>query len=82
MRKENPRKDIVSKKSFPKGELFRIALLEELTLDLENKLGGRAVYVHKDLETIQKCKKKRILEKLAKGNDLEGLYKAMEESLC
>ncbi|MCQ2742342.1 MAG: DUF448 domain-containing protein [Bacilli bacterium] len=82
MRKENPRRDIVSRQSFPKGELFRIALSEGCTLDLEGNLKGRAVYIHKDLDSVQKCKKKGLLEKYGKGKDLASIYEAMEKALC
>lgn len=43
----NNRRDIVTKKSFPRNELIRISISKEgLTkIDKEYKLGGRGIYV-------------------------------------
>lgn len=82
MRKDGKRTDAVSRKCFPREELFRLALTPDgLRLEGDGeKLPGRGIYLHQDKATLEQAKKKRILERFAKA-DCSPLYLAMEERL-
>ncbi len=65
------RMDILSRKSYPREELFRLVKQEgKLILDLEGSLPGRGVYVCKDAETLEKVFQKGLLRKYANKEDL------------
>ena len=75
------RMDIVSRKKFPIAELFRLTLCEgKLTLDKDDTLPGRGIYVHKDLETLEKLKKRNLLSRYGK-EDHCALMEEMEHDL-
>ena len=80
MRKENPRTDIASRQKYPKGLLFRIVNINgTLTLDKDNTLKGRGIYLKKDLASIEIASRKRLLEK--KGNVPATLFEELKENL-
>lgn len=82
MRKENPRMDIATRKSYPKQELFRLVLSSgKPTLDETGTLPGRGVYLHKSLESIAIAKKKHLLEKKFSGADCSSLIEELEALL-
>ena len=81
MRRENGRMDIVSRKSFPKRELFRLVFSSSLLLEGERPLKGRGVYLKKDEATIREARKRKILERRFRLSDCEAIYRAMEERL-
>lgn len=81
MRKENPRMDALSRKRYPKSELFRIVGTPSPRLEGELPLPGRGVYLHKDKATVELSRKKRILEKAFQGQDCQHVYDCMEEKL-
>ncbi len=73
------RMDLLSRKQFPREELFRLVLQEgKLLLDLSYSLKGRAVYVKKDVETIEVIFKKGLLRRYSK-EDLTTLKQEMIE---
>ena len=56
------RRDIVSRKSFPKKQMFRLVRLNDvLILDEDYKLNGRGLYVLKDQATIDTLLKNKKL---------------------
>lgn len=65
MKKENPRSDALTRKRYPKNELFRLVKGPNgvLTLDQEGTAKGRGVYVLKDLKTIESTFKKGVLRR-------------------
>ena len=81
MRHDNPRKDILSRSSFPKEKLFRFVLIEGIvTLDENYSLKGRGFYLLKDLETLRLAKRKKLLEKKGKLSD-PSFYEMLEGKL-
>ena len=82
MRIENERMDILSRKSFPRRELFRLVFSSEgLLLEGERPLKGRGVYLRKSQESIDLARKKKLLERRFHLADCEAIYKQMEEKL-
>lgn len=77
------RLDIVSRKTFPKKELFRLVKDEEgkLQLDKDSSLIGRGLYLHKDEETLKAARKKGVLKRYSKNTDFDALFKEMEDDL-
>lgn len=77
------RLDILSRKTFPKRELFRLVKDEEgkLQLDKDSSLKGRGLYIHKDEETLKSARKKGVLKRYSKNTDFDALFKEMEDDL-
>lgn len=77
------RLDIVSRKTFPKKELFRLVKDEEgkLRLDKDSSFMGRGLYLHKDEETLKAARKKGVLKRYSKNTDFDALFKEMEDDL-
>lgn len=82
MRKENERMDILSRKSYPKKELFRLVFHgQTLLLEKESPLKGRGVYLKKDRESIASARTKKLLERRFRLKDCADAYLEMEERL-
>ena len=82
MIKENERMDILTRKSHPKTELFRLVFSSnQLLLEEESPLKGRGVYLYKSKESIALARKKKLLERRFRLADCESLYKQMEERI-
>ena len=82
MRIENERMDIMSRKSYPKKELFRLVFLEhELLLEKDSPLKGRGVYLKKDKASVANARKKKLLERRFRLEDCDAIYLEMEERL-
>ena len=82
MRRENERIDILSRKSYPKKELFRLVFLNhELLLEEDRPLQGRGVYLKKDRESVAAARKKKLLERRFRLDDCDHVYLEMEERL-
>ena len=80
MKRENERMDLLSRKSFPKAELFRLVFSDhELLLEKDRPLKGRGVYLKKDKESIALARKKKLLERRFRLADCEAIYLEMEE---
>lgn len=64
-RKIPMRKCVVSQERFPKKELLRIVRTPEnkIEIDLTGKKNGHGAYIQKSLETLEKAKKSRALER-------------------
>lgn len=56
---------VVTGEKLPKKELLRIVRSKDLSLevDLTGKLNGRGAYIKGDLETLEKAKKSKVLER-------------------
>ncbi len=82
MKRENERSDILSRKSYPKKELFRLVFLNhELLLEEDRPLKGRGVYLKKDKESVALARKKKLLERRFRLEDCDAIYLQMEERL-
>ncbi len=82
MKRENERNDILSRKSYPKKELFRLVFLNhELLLEEDRPLKGRGVYLKKDKESVALARKKKLLERRFRLEDCDAIYLQMEERL-
>ena len=79
---ENKRTDILSRSSYPKGELFRIVIVNRLAIfDPTFKMAGRGLYLHKDKDSVLALQKKGLLEKHYKANVPEDFYQTLLEAL-
>ncbi len=54
MKINNPRRDVVTKKSYPREQLLRLVVAEgKLVFDKDMKMPGRGLYVLKDPKAIE-----------------------------
>ncbi|MBO8427624.1 MAG: YlxR family protein [Firmicutes bacterium] len=65
MKKVPLRKCLVSNTIYPKMELFRVVRTPEnqVILDITGKANGRGAYIHKDIDSIEKARKSKVLNK-------------------
>mgnify|MGYP002526431147 CR=1 FL=1 len=56
---------VVTKEKLPKSELLRIVRTPEgkIMVDVTGKLNGKGAYIKKDIGTLEKAKKNKILER-------------------
>lgn len=80
MKKVPLRMCIITKKQYPKSELFRIIKTSDgtINLDVTGKLNGHGVYIARNLETIELAKRTKILEKVLDGKIEDKLYEKMK----
>lgn len=83
MKKVPLRKCVVKNESFPKKELFRVVKTKdgEVVLDITGKLNGRGAYIYKDIETIEKARKTKVLDKVLEVKTTDELYDRMYKFL-
>lgn len=83
MKKVPMRRCLVSNESFPKMELFRVVKTCDgsVVLDITGKLNGRGAYVHKDIESIEKARKTRVLDRALECKTTDELYDRMYKFL-
>ncbi len=73
------RRDIVSRESYPKEELFRLVKSDKgVILDIDQNLNGRGIYVKKDIETLKKLREKKAYQRYRIP---ENIIRQMEELL-
>lgn len=72
---------VVSREVCPKDELLRIVVNKagEVNIDTTGKMNGRGAYILLSKENLEKSKKKKVLEKVLRVNDLTDLYIELEE---
>jgi len=72
---------IVTKKSFPKENLIRVALSKDgnVKIDLTGKAPGRGAYLKATIEVIKTAKLKKILEKKFLISVPDEIYKELEK---
>ena len=71
----------VTRERFPKNELIRVVKtpLDEIKIDLTGKLNGHGAYIKGDLETIEKAKKSKALDRALETTIPESIYEQLEE---
>lgn len=82
MKKENGRMDALSRKSYPKKELFR--LVERggsLVYDPKQNMPGRGYYLHKDAATLDEFEAKGLAKKRWRLPLEEGALRQMRGDL-
>ena len=72
---------VVTHEKLPKQELLRIVRTPEGTIeaDLTGKKNGRGAYIKSDLETLEKARKSKILEKHLEVSISEDVYESIKE---
>lgn len=72
---------VVTGEKLPKKELLRIVRDKDgiLEVDLTGKLNGRGAYIKGDLETLEKAKKSKVLEKHLEVLVEDGFYDKIKE---
>lgn len=75
-RKIPMRSCVVTKEKLPKMELLRIVRTTDgnIVPDVSGKINGRGAYIKKDIETLEKAKKSRVLEKVFEIKISEDVY--------
>lgn len=81
IKKEPFRTCVVTKEKLPKKELLRIVRNTEGSVvpDLTGKLNGRGAYIKKDIETLNKAKKNKALEKALEVSITDEVYSEIEK---
>ena len=68
------RMDIASRKTYDRRELFRLVIQDgKLILDLNQCIPSRAIYIHKDKESVELTFKRKLLKRYSNNTDLEAL---------
>ena len=72
---------VVTHEKLPKQELLRIVRTPEgiVEADLTGKKNGRGAYIKSDLETLEKARKSKILEKHLEVSISEDVYESIKE---
>ncbi len=72
---------VVTHEKLPKQELLRIVRTPEgmIEADLTGKKNGRGAYIKSDLETLEKARKSKILEKHLEVSISEDVYESIKE---
>lgn len=74
--------DMLSRKSYPKTELFRLVFTTDgLLLEGKSPLKGRGVYLLRSKESLDAAKRKKLLERRFGLADCKAIYEQMEENL-
>lgn len=80
IKNEVVRMDIVSRKQYPLPKLIRLVIKDNsLLMDVENKIQGRGIYIHKDKESIKLVFKRKLLKKYAPLSTLTELEVKLNE---
>ena len=81
IKKEPFRTCVVTKEKLPKKELLRIVRNTDgnVVPDLTGKLNGRGAYIKKDLETLNKAKKNKALDKALEVSITDEVYSEIEK---
>ena len=71
----------VTRERFPKNELIRVVKtpLDEIKIDLTGKLNGHGAYIKGDLETVDKAKKSKALDRALETTIPDSIYEQLEE---
>ena len=80
-KKEPLRTCVITREKLPKKELLRIVRTPELEVvpDLTGKLNGKGAYIKKDLDTLNKARKSKALEKVLEVNISDEVYENIEK---
>ncbi len=79
MKKIPMRSCVVTREKLPKQELIRVVRTPEGTVivDLTGKANGRGAYLKKDVETIEKARKSKILDRTLEVQISDELYEEL-----
>ncbi len=74
---------VITKEKLPKGELIRVVRTPEgnVIVDLTGKANGRGAYLKKDLETIEKAEKSKLLNKHLEIEVPKEVYEELKNNL-
>lgn len=74
--------DLLSRKSYPRESLIRLALLKDkgLVLDEEGTIKSRGIYLYPDEKTLAKVKAKGLLRRYQKKID-DSLYEEISDAI-
>ncbi len=77
------RKCVVTQERFPKKELIRIVRTPEDTIeiDVKGKRNGHGAYIQKSIETLEKAKKNKALERALEAPVPQEIYDELEAML-
>lgn len=77
------RKCVVTQERFPKKELIRIVRTPEDTIeiDVKGKRNGHGAYIQKSIETLEKAKKNKALERALEAPVPQKIYDELEAML-
>ena len=65
MKRENPRLDVATRKSFPKNQLLRLVKIgPKVVVDKSQSLLGRGYYLHKDEAALELALRRHVFERL------------------
>ncbi|GJM57846.1 RNase P modulator RnpM [uncultured Dubosiella sp.] len=83
MKKIPMRKCVVTQERFPKKELIRIVRTPEDTIeiDVKGKRNGHGAYIQKSIETLEKAKKNKALERALEAPVPQEIYDELEAML-
>lgn len=72
---------VVTREKLPKQELLRIVRTTEgeVKVDLTGKLNGRGAYIKKNLETLEKAKKSKALDRHLECQVSDTVYEEIKE---
>lgn len=75
------RKCVVTQERFPKKELIRVVRTPEDTIEVDTtgKRNGHGAYVSKAVETVEKAKKTKVLERVLEHEIPEEIYEQLME---
>jgi predicted RNA-binding protein YlxR (DUF448 family) len=80
--KENLRRDIFSKKSYPREALFRFVVKEgSVVYDPSGHLPGRGFYLLKSLPALELAAKNHLLAHYGGAPEETGLYEKLRQAL-
>lgn len=77
------RKCVVTQERFPKKELIRIVRTPEDTIeiDVKGKRNGHGAYIQKSIDTLEKAKKNKALERALEAPVPQEIYDELEAML-
>ena len=74
---------VITKEKLPKAELIRVVRTPEgnVIVDLTGKANGRGAYLKKDLETIEKAQKSKLLNKHLEIEVSDEVYEELKQNI-
>ena len=83
MKKIPMRTCVITKEKLPKYELIRVVRTPEgsVIVDTTGKANGRGAYLKKDLQTFEKAKKSKILDKILEASVPDEIFEELKNLL-
>ena len=80
-RKIPMRSCVVTREKLPKGELLRIVKTTDgsVVTDISGKINGRGAYIKKDIETLDKAIKSKVLERQLEATISDDIYEEIRK---